>query len=296
MAIANNLCTGGRPLPQIPEEHTPRTEEYPRQPGKQAMVDPDPEERSDSSNSRGPPAPRPDEDLYYNPKRYVPIVELENRQLRKQLAEATKRNEELSRQAADTQAPPRRPRGRPRGSTTARRAEQASQPNQPRPRRSTWAEATVNPTAKLPTGTGNNRAPLVAQNPNPNTARNNLEPVWANSRPSGPDNGRQPPLPIRHSPSPIRHPSPVREVLRPAPRRPSRSGSQDGNRQARPGQGSEREATRDYRAPQPSGSQMSRSKTAETRRPTGESPRNHRATPPERATSYVSEARTTLGP
>ncbi|XP_062093522.1 pollen-specific leucine-rich repeat extensin-like protein 2 [Humulus lupulus] len=171
------------------------------------MVDPDPEERSDSSNSRGLPAPRSDEDMYYNPERYVPIVELENHQLRKQLAEATKRNEELARQAAGAQAPPRRPRGRPRGSTTSRRAEQvlppASQPVHPRPQRSNRAEGTTNPTAKAQTGAGNNRAPSVAQNPNPDVAQNNPEPDRANSEPS------RPPSPIRHPPSPIRYPSPV---------------------------------------------------------------------------------------
>ncbi|XP_062118473.1 uncharacterized protein LOC133832105 [Humulus lupulus] len=81
-------------------------------------------------------------------------MELENHQLRKQLVEATKHNEELTRHAVDAQAPPRRPRGRPRGSTTAKRVEQASQPNFPRPQRSTRAEATPNPTAYLPIGTG----------------------------------------------------------------------------------------------------------------------------------------------
>ena len=85
----------------IPEEN------YLRCPGKQPMTNPEPEERSESSDSRGPPAPpapRDDEDMYYNPERYVPIVELENRQLRKQLAEAKKRNEELTRLAAEAQA------------------------------------------------------------------------------------------------------------------------------------------------------------------------------------------------
>ena len=71
------------------------------------MVNPETEERSESSDSRGPPAPpapRDDEDMYYNPEWYVPIVELENRQLRKQLAEANKWNEELARLVVDAQA------------------------------------------------------------------------------------------------------------------------------------------------------------------------------------------------
>ena len=68
--------------PNIPEEEV----SYPRLPGKQPMMNLDPEERSGSSDSRGPPAPpapRDDEDMHYNLERYVPIVELENRQLRK---------------------------------------------------------------------------------------------------------------------------------------------------------------------------------------------------------------------
>ena len=120
----------------IPEEN------YPRCPGKQPMVNPETEERSESFESRGPPAPPAprDEDMYYNPERYVPIVELENRQLKKQLAEANKRNEELARLAAEAQTaqpppprenqappprdvhvPPRRPRGRPRKNSATRR-------------------------------------------------------------------------------------------------------------------------------------------------------------------------------
>ncbi|XP_062119184.1 uncharacterized protein LOC133832925 [Humulus lupulus] len=164
------------------------------------MVDPDPEERSDSSNSRGSSIPRPDEDMYYTP---------------------------------------RRPRGCPRGSMGARRMKQvpppASQLTQPRPRRSNRAEATANPTAEVPTGMGNNLAPSAARNPNPDAARNNPEPNRANSGPSRPDNGRKPLSPIRHPPTPIRHPSPIQEVPRTAHRRPSCSGSRDGNRQARPG-------------------------------------------------------------
>ena len=92
--------------PNIPEEEILEEVDYPRHPGKQSMMNSDPDERSGSSDSRGPPAPpapRDDEDMYYNPERYVPIVELENRQLRKQLAEAKKRNEELARLAAEAQ-------------------------------------------------------------------------------------------------------------------------------------------------------------------------------------------------
>ncbi|XP_062100544.1 uncharacterized protein LOC133806461 [Humulus lupulus] len=242
MAATSNPSIGGQPLPQKPEEQTPRTEEYPQQPAKQPMT-----------------------------------------------AKATRCNEELARQAADAQAPPRRPRGRPRGSMTARRAEQASQSNQPSPQRSTRVEATANLTVDLPIGTSNNRAPPVAQNPNLDTTRNNPEPDRVNSRPSRPDNGRQPPPPIRHPPSPIRHPSPVQEVTRNTPQRPSCSGSRDGNRQARPGQGNEREETRDRRALQPSGSQMSRSQTARTGRLAGDPPPNHRATHQKKAKSYVRE-------
>ena len=64
--------------PNTPEEEV----NYPRRPGKQPMRNPEPKERSESSDSRGPsapPTPRDDEDMYYNPERYVPIVELENR-------------------------------------------------------------------------------------------------------------------------------------------------------------------------------------------------------------------------
>ena len=124
-----------------------------------------PEERSDSSDSQGPPSPRPDEDLYYNPERYVPIVELENRQLCQQLAESIRCNEELAKQAAEAQAPPQRPRGRPRGSTTTRRAEQGAQqaqlgpranPGDERPRRNARTDTTSNPNVEVSTRTGNN--------------------------------------------------------------------------------------------------------------------------------------------
>ncbi|XP_062100677.1 uncharacterized protein LOC133806605 [Humulus lupulus] len=208
------------------------------------MADPGPEERSDSSDSRRPPAPRPNEDLYYNPERC--------------LAKATKCNEELARQAVKAQAPPRRPRGRPRGSTAARREEQATQQDQPRPQRNTRAEATDNPTAELSTWMDNMLAPPVAWNPNSEAGRNNLDPVQASSGPSRPNYGRRPPSPIRHPPSLIRQPSPIREVPRPAPQRPSRSGSRDGSRQARPEQGNKREAIREHRTPQPSGRKISR--------------------------------------
>ncbi|XP_062093972.1 uncharacterized protein LOC133800005 [Humulus lupulus] len=193
MAAASNPNTGERPLSQIPKEQTPHAKDFPCWPGKQPMVDPDPEER---------------------------------------LAEAKKCNGELARQVANAQAPPQRPRGRPHGSTAARRVKQvpspASQPTQPRSQRSNWAKAIANPTAKVPAETGNNRTPTAAQNLNPKSDR-------ANSGPSRPDNGRQPLSPIRHPPSPIRHPSPFQEVLRTAHQRPSRSGSRDGNRLARPG-------------------------------------------------------------
>ncbi|XP_062089665.1 pollen-specific leucine-rich repeat extensin-like protein 1 [Humulus lupulus] len=228
MATTNNPSTGGKTLPQIQKEQTPRTEDYPRRPGKQPMADQGPEEGSASSDSQGPPAPRPDEDLYYNPERYIPIIELENRQVSQQLAEATRRNEELARQAAEVQAPPRRTRGRPRGSTDARRAEQGDQQAQLRPRTNTGdehprrnnrTEATDNPTAELSTGTRNNRAPHAARNPNPEPVMNNPEPVRASSRPSRSNNGRPPPSHIRHPPSPIRHPSPVQEAPRLVPQR-----------------------------------------------------------------------------
>ena len=90
--------------PNISEEEILDEAEYSRRPGKQPMVNSDPDERSGSSDSQGPPAPRNDEDMYYNPERYVPIMELENHQLRKQLAEAKKHNEELVRLAAKAQA------------------------------------------------------------------------------------------------------------------------------------------------------------------------------------------------
>uniref|UniRef100_A0A803QD22 Uncharacterized protein n=1 Tax=Cannabis sativa TaxID=3483 RepID=A0A803QD22_CANSA len=66
----------------------------------------------------------------YDPTRYIPIVELENRQLRRRLEEANRRNAELECEAAaarttqenDTQNQPdpgeRAPRGRPRNSQT----------------------------------------------------------------------------------------------------------------------------------------------------------------------------------
>ncbi|XP_062075358.1 uncharacterized protein LOC133779409 [Humulus lupulus] len=249
MAAANNPEVGGRPLPQILEEQTPHTEDYPRRFGKQPMTDHNPNEGSASSDSRGLSAPRLVEDLYYNPKRNIPIVELENYQLRQQLVEATRHNEELVMQAVEVQALPRRPRGRPCGSTAAKRAEQGAQQAQPRPRanngnerpgRNTQANTSSNLTVEVTTRTGNNRAPPAARSFNPKPIRNNSEPVRANSGPSRSNNGRPPPSPIRHPSSPIRHPSPLREAPQPAPhrnwagehapQRPSRSGSRDGNR------------------------------------------------------------------
>ncbi|XP_062099781.1 uncharacterized protein LOC133805624 [Humulus lupulus] len=275
--------------PNTPEEEILNEDEYPQRPRKQPMMNSDPDERSDSSNFRGPPAPRADEDMYYNPERYVPIMELKNCQLRKKLAEATKRNEELARLAAeaqaaqapppqatqpppprDTQAPPRRPRGRPRKNAATRRAEKAppptSPPVQPRPRRGNQAEATANPIAAAHTGMGNNRAPSVARTPNLGAAENVPEPNRANSRPSRPNHGRQPPSSIRHPPSSIRHPSPIQDALRPAP--------QNRDRQAGWGHGNG-EAARDHRAPQHTRSQMSWSRATGTRKPAGDPPRNH---------------------
>ncbi|XP_062104152.1 uncharacterized protein LOC133815313 [Humulus lupulus] len=244
------------------------------------MADHNPDKGIASSNSRGPPAPtpRPNEDLYYNHERCIPIVEFENRQLRQQLVETTWNNEELVRQAAEVQAPPRRPRGHPRGSTTARRAKQGAQQTQPRssantgkncPGMNTQTNTVGNPMVSVTAGTGDNRAPPVARSSNPKPVRNNPEPIQVNSGPSKPNNGRPPPSPIRHPPSPIRHPSPVREApqLAPnrnqtgerAPQRPSRSGSQDRNCRARPGHRGKREATRGHRLSQPAGSHMSRS-------------------------------------
>ncbi|XP_062118311.1 uncharacterized protein LOC133831925 [Humulus lupulus] len=179
------------------------------------------------------------------------------------------------------------PGGRPRGSTAARMAEQRAQQAQPRPKTNngngrpggnTQNTARNNPTRNVPAGTGNNRAPLVARNDNPEPIRNNPKPVRANSSPSRPNNGRPPPSPVRHLPSPIRHPSPGREAPHPAPngnraehqapQRPSRSarsGSRDKNHRARPEHMGDhealREAHRGHRAPQPSGSHMSRSQT-----------------------------------
>ncbi|XP_062085586.1 uncharacterized protein LOC133791683 [Humulus lupulus] len=173
--------------------------------------------------------------MYYNPKRYVPILELENRQLHKQLAEATKRNEELARLAAqaqvpprdtqappprDIQVPPRRPRGSPHKNAATRRAEQVppptAHPAPPRPQKSNRAEGAANLTAEAQTGIGNNRAPSVTWIPNPGATQNVSEPDWANSGPSRPHNGRQPPSPIRHPPWSIRHPSPIQRVPRPS--------------------------------------------------------------------------------
>ncbi|XP_062114205.1 uncharacterized protein LOC133825255 [Humulus lupulus] len=258
------------------------------------MVDPDPDEKSDSSNSWRPLAPRANEDMYYNAERYVPIVELENRQQRKQLVEATKCKEELARLAAkeqappqDTQAPPpqdtqvqpRRPRGRPRKNAATRRAEQAPPPTThpvpPRPRRSNRPEGAADPPAEAQTVMGNNRSPLVTRTPNPGATQNVPEPDRSNSGPSRPHNGRQPPSPIRNPPSPIRHPLLVQWAPRPV--------HQDRDRQAGRRHGNE-EATQDCRIPQPTRSQMSRSQTVETRRPAGNPSRNNRAT------SHVSES------
>ncbi|XP_062085508.1 uncharacterized protein LOC133791601 [Humulus lupulus] len=207
------------------------------------------------------------------PEEQIPHDEDYPRRLGKQLmlAEATKHNEELAKQVAGTQTPPRRPRGRPLGSTAARRAEQmpppASQPIWPRPQRSNRAEGTTNPIVEAQTGTGNNRAPSMARNPNPNATQNNPGFDQENLGPFRLGNGRQPPSLIRNPPSPIRHPSPVQEVPRPTHR--------DGNRWARHGQGNEKEATRDRKTPQPAGSQMSRSHTTGTRRPAGDPPHNN---------------------
>ena len=140
-------------------QNTPE-ENYPRRPGKQPMENPDIEERSESTDSRGPPPQPRDEDMYYNPERYVPIIELENRQLKQLLAEANKRNEELTRIAAEAQVaqpppprenqvppprdvhvPPWRPCGRPRKDAATRRPTQplaSAEPSAPpRPQRST---------------------------------------------------------------------------------------------------------------------------------------------------------------
>ncbi|XP_062103755.1 uncharacterized protein LOC133814863 [Humulus lupulus] len=268
MAPANNPGAGGRPLPQIPEEQTPHTEDYPRRPGKQPMTGHSPDERSASSDSRGLPAPMLDEDLYCNPERYIPIVELENRQLCQQLAEATRHNEELDKQAAEVQAPPRRSKGRPCKSTIARRAEQRAQQAQPRPRantgnerpgRNTQANIVGNPTVEVTAETGNNRSPQAARSSNPESVRNNLKPVQANSEPSRPNTGRPPPSPIRHPPFPIRHPSTLRDTPQPAPhrnrvgehapQRPSRSGSRDRNLQTRPGHGASERQPEDIGLP-----------------------------------------------
>ncbi|XP_062112613.1 uncharacterized protein LOC133823779 [Humulus lupulus] len=294
MAATNNPNAGGRPLPQILEEQTPHTEDYPRRPGKQPMMDHDPDEGSASSDSRGPPTPKPDDDLYYNPERYIPIIELENRQLCQQLA----------RQAAEFQAPPRRPKGRPCRSTAARRVGQGAQPrprantSDERPRRNTQTNTTGNPNVEVTTGTGNNRAPPAPRGSNPESVKNNPEHVRANSGPSRANNGSPPPLPIRHPPSLIRHPSPIREAPRPDPHRnqagvptpqwPSCSGSRDGNRRTQPGHRGEREATREHRAAQPMGSHMSRSQTTGARRLVEDPPHNHQAHHPERNVSFMS--------
>ncbi|XP_062100293.1 pollen-specific leucine-rich repeat extensin-like protein 1 [Humulus lupulus] len=307
MAATHNPGAGGRPFFQIPEEQTPQTENYPRRLGKQPMKDHSPDEGSASSDSRGLPAPRPDEDIYYNPERYIPIMELENRQLHQQLAEATRRNEELARQAAEVQAPPQRPRGRPRESTTARRAEQGAQQTQPRPKanmgndrpgRNTQANIVGNPTAEVTIGIGNNRAPPAARSTNPESIKNNLKPIRANSGPSKPNNGRPPPSPIRHPLPLIRHPSPLREAPKPtpnrnragehAPQRPSRSGSRDGNCRTQPGHGGEREATQGHRVSQPAGNHMLRSQMTGAIEPVEDPPHNNQAPQPERNDSFMS--------
>ncbi|XP_062109423.1 uncharacterized protein LOC133820132 [Humulus lupulus] len=259
----------------------------------QPMVNSDLDERSGSSESH----PKADEDMYYNPERYVPIVELENHQLRKQLAEAKRLNEKLARLASEAQVaqapplqnaqalpprdvhvPPRRPRGRPRKNAATRRAEQppppVEQPVQPRPRRGNQVDGAANPTAEAPTGIRNNRTPSEARTRNPSATQNVIEPDRANSGPSRPHNGRQPPSPIRHPPFPIRHPSPVR--------RDAQSTHRDRERQAGQRHGNE-ETAKERRGPHPMRSQVSPSQTIETRRPTGNpSCNNH-------ATSHVSE-------
>ncbi|XP_062113071.1 uncharacterized protein LOC133824219 [Humulus lupulus] len=146
--------------------------------------------------------------------------------MRKQLAKAKKRKEELARLAVEAQAaqpqpppeiqappprdvhvPPHRPRGRPR-KNAKRRTEQPLPPaEQPAPTgtcRNTRARAPVNSTVELPVETGNNRAPTAAQTQNPGNAQNVPEPAQENSGPSRPRNGWQPLSPIRHPPSPIR--------------------------------------------------------------------------------------------
>ncbi|XP_062104261.1 uncharacterized protein LOC133815437 [Humulus lupulus] len=259
--------------PNIHAEEILDEDEYPWRHGKQPMVSPDPDERSASSDSRGPLVPRANEEMYYNPERYVPIMELKNLQLHKQLAEAKKCNEEQARLAAEAQVaqapppqdaqapppqgihvPPHRPRGRPCKNAATRRAKQppptAEQPVQPRPRRGNRAKGAANPIAEAPVGVENNQAPSKAQTRNPGATPNVPKPDFANSGPSWPRNGRQPPSPIRHPPSPIRHPSPIRRDTQPAHRDRER---QAGRRHGNDG------TTRERRGPHPTRSQLSRS-------------------------------------
>ncbi|XP_062113729.1 uncharacterized protein LOC133824766 [Humulus lupulus] len=130
--------------PNIPEEEILDEAKYPQRLGKHPMENSDPDERS---------------------------VELEDRQLRKQLAEAKKCNEELVRLSAEAQAaqappspdtqalpprdihvPSRRPRGRPQKNAATRRGEKppplAEQPAPPRTRMRNRAEDPPNPTVE----------------------------------------------------------------------------------------------------------------------------------------------------
>ncbi|XP_062093665.1 uncharacterized protein LOC133799682 [Humulus lupulus] len=97
----------GPPLPRIPEENTPQTEKPPHHLGKQPMNEENPHEGSASAASQEPgQGSKPPNKDYYNPKMYVPMVELENRRLRESLDEATRLNEEMMRRVAELQASP----------------------------------------------------------------------------------------------------------------------------------------------------------------------------------------------
>ncbi|XP_062099889.1 actin cytoskeleton-regulatory complex protein PAN1-like [Humulus lupulus] len=186
----------GPPLPRILEENTPQMEATPKQPDKQPTNEESHVEGSVSLTPRelGQGSRPPNED-YYNPERYVPMVELDNRRLRESLAKAMRQNEEMMRRAIEAQTPLRRARGHPRDSIVTRVAKQNQIPGTRASARINHSEvpsrnpSRTNQPREVPVPTRNNQVlPQEARNHNPEPPRSTV------------NNERQPPSPIRHPP------------------------------------------------------------------------------------------------
>ncbi|XP_062114650.1 uncharacterized protein LOC133825764 [Humulus lupulus] len=121
--------------PNIPEEEILDEEEYPRHPGKQPMVDSDPDEMSEAKKCN---------------------EELARLAAEAQAAQAPPPQDTQAPPPQDAQIPPCRPQGRLRKSATTGRAgpplPPAEQPVPLRPRRGNRDEGPANPTAEAPAG------------------------------------------------------------------------------------------------------------------------------------------------